>query len=600
MPDPDHPLLDNTLRSSLATLLDIVADGVIVTDTAGVIRYFNHGAVTLFGYPAAEVVGQPIELLLPKRHADVHPTHVAHFAHGAAATRWMNQRSGVTGRRADGSEFPAEITIAKWPGGDGLLLAAVVRDVTERERLHRREQLIASAGERLAETLDVAQTLGAVVEAAMPTLGEWAVVDLVARERSDLPYLRRASHHDDIRLEGALRGLERRPLTPDAPSPVIDVIRTGRPLLVDPVDDDWMERHSRDPEELILLQQLRPHAFLITPLPGRDRVIGALSIGVSSPDRTLPADLGEAAEALASVAGLELTNALLFQTAEQALIGRDRVLEIVAHDLRNLSSAARMCAIALEGDPDAETSVRAELYSTIRESSDAIHRLVGDLLDLAAIDRGRLTVAPAPAAPATVVAAVAGLFRERASSAGITLATDIATGLPELPLDRDRIIQALTNLVHNALKFTPAGGRITLGATATRDSVVIHVSDTGSGMPTRHAHRGVAGRVAGQGGPRWVGPRAPDHARDRGGPRWDDRGHQHPRTGHHVPTGSPPVALLRAAGREVPDSWRVLHRLRRTGRFCIVRWFLPPTHDAGVRDASPRPDDPGSQVRHSR
>jgi signal transduction histidine kinase len=254
-------------------------------------------------------------------------------------------------------------------------------------------------------------------------------------------------------------------------------------LLVDPVDDDWMERHSRDPEELTLLQQLRPRAFLITPLPGRDRVIGALSIGVSSPDRTLPADLGEAAEALASVAGLELTNALLFQTAEQALIGRDRVLEIVAHDLRNLSSAARMCAIALEADPDAEASVRAELYSTIRESSDAIHRLVGDLLDLAAIDLGRLTVSPMRAAPAAIVAAAAGLFRERANAAGITLTTEMADDLPEVLLDRDRMIQALANLVHNALKFTPAGGRIALGATATPESVVIHVSDTGSGMP---------------------------------------------------------------------------------------------------------------------
>lgn len=482
MPDSLTDPLDPALRASLGTLLDIVTEGVIVTNERGIVRYFNRGACTLFGYRAEEVVGRPLTVLMPSRHGAIHDAQVRRFANGPAATRWMNQRDPVTGRRADGSEFPAEITIAKWPGTGGLLLAAVVRDVTERERFHRREQIIARAGERLAETLDVGQTLEAVLRSAVPALGEWAIVDLAAMAPTDRPLLRRASHHEDARLDGALRGLERQPLTPDAPSPVVDVIRTGLPLHVEPVDDDWMERHTRNPEELTLMQQLRPRSLLVTPIPGRDRVIGALTIGVSTSDRSLPADIATAAEALASVAGLELTNAMLYETAERALVGRDRVLEIVAHDLRNLSSAARMCAIALEGDPDAEAAVRTELYATIRESSDAIHRLVGDLLDLAAIDRGRLSVSPAPAEPGGVVAAAAALFRERAAAAGVELTTEISADLPWLPLDRDRITQALANLLHNALKFTPSGGRIALAAQATGDAVVITVADTGSGM----------------------------------------------------------------------------------------------------------------------
>ncbi len=482
MPDHDPILPPDSMRASLATLIDIVADGVIVVDASGTVRYLNEGAVRLFGHPAGTIIGQPVERLLPGHLAAVHRTHIGNFAAGDTTTRWMNERAPVTGRRADGSEFPAEITIAKWTTPDGLLLAAVVRDITERERLHRRERLLAHAGERLAETLEVDQTMGAVVEATVPTLGEWAMLDLSDTASGRHGFRRRTSHHHDLRLEGALRGLERQSLDPDAPSPVIDVLRTGQPRLIDPVDDDWLERHSGSPEELTLLRQLQPSALLITPVPGHGRVIGALTIGVSSPGRTLPSDLGEAAEALASVAGLELSNAVLYQAAEQALVGRDRVLEIVAHDLRNLSSASRMCAIALEGDPDADPAVRQELYATIRESSDAIHRLVGDLLDLVAIEAGRLTVRLEPAAPAAIVTTAASLFRERAAAIGITLVTDLPSSLPVLALDHDRLIQALANLIHNALKFTNAGGRITIGAELRPAAVAITVTDTGIGI----------------------------------------------------------------------------------------------------------------------
>jgi PAS domain S-box-containing protein len=118
----------------LAEILDIAEDAIITVNLLREIVLFNRGAAKVFGYRPAEVLGRPIEDLLPERYRPAHPAQVAGFASGPDISRVMGERRVVVGRRRDGSEFPAEVTISKLEHKDGTLLTAIVRDATTRKK----------------------------------------------------------------------------------------------------------------------------------------------------------------------------------------------------------------------------------------------------------------------------------------------------------------------------------------------------------------------------------------------------------------------------------------------------------------------------------
>src|SRR4051794_20543509 len=137
----------------LAEILDIAEDGIVTVDARQEIVLFNRGAAKIFGYAPEEVVGQPLELLLPARFRPPHREQVEGFARAPAPARLMGERREVYGRRKDGTEFPAEVSISKFGSGAEMLFTAIVRDVTERKRFEaaRRELEQLRARAELAE-----------------------------------------------------------------------------------------------------------------------------------------------------------------------------------------------------------------------------------------------------------------------------------------------------------------------------------------------------------------------------------------------------------------------------------------------------------------
>jgi PAS domain S-box-containing protein len=128
---PPHPALS---PDGLARLIDLAEDAIVSTTADGRIVLFNRGAERTFGYGREEVMGRSLEMLIPGRFAEAHRRHVANFAEGDSAARWMRERTSVCGVRKDGSEFPAEVTISKSRDGGQLYLSAIIRDVTVQKK----------------------------------------------------------------------------------------------------------------------------------------------------------------------------------------------------------------------------------------------------------------------------------------------------------------------------------------------------------------------------------------------------------------------------------------------------------------------------------
>ena len=185
-------------------------------------------------------------------------------------------------------------------------------------------------------------------------------------------------------------------------------------------------------------------------------------------------------------AAFAVENARAYAMARRANRAREEVLAIVSHDLRNPLSAIAMCSRVLMETPPESEAERRSLLETISQSTELTNRLIEDLLDVSMIEAGRLSIETRPEEVAPIIEYVVQMFSTLARERSIDLYEDVSPSLPPVMCDAGRIVQALSNLVGNALKFTDAGGRVTVSAEAHEKGVIASVSDTGAGIPAEH------------------------------------------------------------------------------------------------------------------
>lgn len=167
-------------------------------------------------------------------------------------------------------------------------------------------------------------------------------------------------------------------------------------------------------------------------------------------------------------------------TAEASAKVRSEVLAVVSHDLRNpLGSILGAVALLEKFLPDDRGRPQ---IAVIRRSAGRMAMLIGDLLDESLLEAGRLRVRAGPTEPAALVLDACTAFEASATEHHVTLQREINPGVALVLADADRISQVLSNLLANALKFTPAGGIISVRAAPCGDAVRFFVSDSGAGI----------------------------------------------------------------------------------------------------------------------
>jgi len=121
------------------SVLESAPDAMVIIDRKGEVQLANAAIETLFGYPRAELIGRPVEMLIPQRYRDRHPGHRARFL-AERRVRPMGANLELSGQRKDGSEFPVEISLSPLETDDGMLTIAAIRDVTQRMRFEQELQ----------------------------------------------------------------------------------------------------------------------------------------------------------------------------------------------------------------------------------------------------------------------------------------------------------------------------------------------------------------------------------------------------------------------------------------------------------------------------
>lgn len=488
-------------EKKLRSIVALAADAIISTDENFRITLFNAAAERIFGYRGEELLGQSLDVLLPESARADHHAHFQQFARAALESREMGQRGQIWGRRRSGELFPAEASVSKIQLGGATHFTAVLRDVTqqrraeeEREALLIREMqaraaaesaehrfaFLARASDVLHSSLAVEKTCRALLQLIVPELALFCFVDVVGGENDVVSRLHVA--HADPEKQVLADQLCTSPRNPTS-TLTRQAIVTGEAELIDHVTDGMLASRLGDTEQLTSLRALTPASLMIVPLRSRQRVLGVILFARDAAG--IPYDTYDLALAveLAQRAASALDNDQLYNQAQRAVRAREDVLGVVSHDLRNPLNVISMCVSALLASGCNDVARTRDVMRTVQQSTRWAQRLIQDLLDVTSIEAGGLSITRHLEDPVVLVTKAALFLEDLAAERSITLVTELPEHLPLVHVDADRILQALWNLVGNAIKFTPAGGEIRLGATEEGQHVRIFVADTGPGIP---------------------------------------------------------------------------------------------------------------------
>jgi len=375
--------------------------------------------------------------------------------------------------------------------GDGdIRLAEALADraavAIENARLYRSsvhaaqfQHVLAEAGAVLAASLDYQQTLATVAHLVVRDVADWCLVEVVDERE---PIRRRKIVARDPSKTDLCATLEQMPIDRERPHLIRPVFETKQSLLIEHVTSEHIESAAQGPEHLQALRAVNPTSLMAVPLLRHGRLLGILAFVSSTESRRYGRSDLRLAEALADRAAVAIENARLYEASVHATQLRDQVLGVVAHDLRNPLSTILTQLWALrryDAEPDRRSVKPAEV---IERAAKRMNRLIQDLLDVAVIESGQLTIERARLSAPGLIVEVADMQRPLASSSSLELRIDSDSDVPEVWGDRDRLLQVFENLIANAIKFTKAGGSITVGAGSRDHEVIFRVADTGSGI----------------------------------------------------------------------------------------------------------------------
>jgi signal transduction histidine kinase len=373
-------------------------------------------------------------------------------------------------------------------------LAAAQAGRAAAEAAQRRAAFLSEASRLLSSSLNYEATLARVARLPVPFVADWCMVDVLERDG----VLRRAVvvHADPARAELVRRMEGRVPLGAVAPAGVASVLSRGDAILCEvapPSRDQGSSPPHRPPCGVALsaeggdavLAALGLQRYIAVPLVSRGAMLGVLTIASGRDDLRYGDEDRVLAEELGRRAALAIDNARLYESAQRAIRAREELVAIVSHDLKSpLATIVMNTSILRRKLPAGDEAVELRRpVERIQKSADRMNRLIHDLLDLARLDGGHISVQPAPQDMAALVGEVLELYREEAAARSLRLDQGVALGVVRALCDRDRILQVIANLVGNAIKFTPSGGEIAVSAEPRGREVVLSVRDTGPGIP---------------------------------------------------------------------------------------------------------------------
>jgi len=453
--------MQEALRESeerLESMFDSVTDGIVVARLDGTILKVNESAVKMHGFASQyEMLGKSaLELAAPAEHKKM-------IKNMRRAVK-QGKISGVeyTLVKADGTEFPAELSTSALQDASGKVFGhiTIARDITKRKEMlgavRESEGKFSKAFRASPDAIAITRLRdGLFIEANdnFTTVTGWARDEVINHGANEIGLWARAK--DRERMLKILK-------------------EEGRV-------------HNEEFEFRIKSGEIRIWLFSSELIDiGNDPCLISMTIDITERKRAEEALKQKMEELRIAYKKLKELDQL-----------KDSFLSTVSHELRTpLTSIKSFSEILLTYDEDRET--QKEFLNIIKEESDRLTRLINDFLDISKIESGRMQWEPVELSVPEVVKTAINATQALAAKTNLEVKTEISPRLPAVMCDKDRLLQVVTNLLSNSIKFTPEGGKIKVKARLMEqeesegkaDMVVVSVTDSGIGIDSKD-HEGV-------------------------------------------------------------------------------------------------------------
>jgi PAS domain S-box-containing protein len=409
-------------------LLEVAPDAILMINVTGRIVFANSQAEWVFGYVQAELLGKPLEMLLPERLREAHQGHRARFFASPRA-RPMGVGFDLYGLRRGGEEFPVEISLGPLDTDEGTIVMSALRDISKRKK----------ADQRFRSLLESAPD-------AIVLVGSDGCIAFVNSQTE------------------RLFGYQREELL----GKVIEVL----------IPDRYRNKH---PDH-------RAHYFL----EPRARVMGAgLELfGLRRDGSEFPVEIS--LSTLETEEGLFVSSAIRDATDrkryEQALQEANRMKSVflanMSHELRTpLNAIIGFSEFLIDEKAGSLNPKQTEYLTDVLNSGRHLLRVINEVLDLSKVEAGKMEVRTESFSVRQAIEEVCASIAAIATRRDISIRREVAGALGNVTLDRQKFIQVLYNLVSNAIKFSHEGDEVRVAARRRHDNKVeLCVSDSGIGI----------------------------------------------------------------------------------------------------------------------
>ena len=356
------------------------------------------------------------------------------------------------------------------------------------EAARRHATFLAEAGRLLAESVDQASTFVALARLALPTLGSWCIMDVLD---ADGEIRRLGIYHPDPERQALARELQNTWLPErDDPFGAPAMLRQARTITIIEDVEAMLAATARSAKHMHLLRGLGIGALLTVPLIARGKLLGAITFVSSQREAPYSQKDVQLAEDLATRAALALDSAQAYdlalvskRSAEAANSAKTAFLGAMSHELRTpLNAIGGYIDLLDMGLRGPVTEAQHADFARVKANQQHLSILVTEILNFARLASEGVSFAIADLDACDALQSAVGLIEPLFAEKGLVL--DGMTGGPGIMARADpaKVTQILLNLLANAIKFTPAGGRIRAECAVAADTVFLRVSDTGIGI----------------------------------------------------------------------------------------------------------------------
>lgn len=433
----EQQALDGELR--IEALIDSLAEGVAIIDEQGKIVYSNHRLSAMFGYDEVTLDGTNLLLLASIEERPRMRALLESARDPGQATRRVTVET--LGRRSTAEIFAVEISFSRYATDQALFFAAVIRDISPRQKIE----------------YDLRQALS--LQQAIFDSADYAIIstDTSGRVRTMNRTAEELTGHCEGELNLRLSDLFAKSWVDQRVAKIVNdarlVPRDDQDLLTVPAA---CGETDEDEAELVAVDGRRHPVFIsITVLKDeRERQIGFLAVAK------------------------DLTERLAVERMKSEFVAT------VSHELRTpLAAILGSLALIHEGEVGEVSEAQKEFVEMAYENSVRLSHLIDDILDLSKIESGRVEQRPIEFLVDRFLQEAVDLNHGYAQKYGVAITLTDPVPPAMLYVDRNRLMQVVTNLLSNAVKFSPNGGTVQLGATASIGWIRIYVKDDGPGIP---------------------------------------------------------------------------------------------------------------------